>query len=64
MEFPVPMTEPVFVEEQQVVAYPVSESEAEGINAWWMFLAIAFIILLGFGAGYLVVRPLFEHHTR
>ncbi|WP_026734254.1 hypothetical protein [Fischerella sp. PCC 9605] len=64
MEFPVPMTEPVFLEEQQVVAYPVSESEAEGINAWWMFLAIAFIILLGFGAGYLVVRPLFEHHTR
>ncbi len=64
MEIPADLSEQVFIEEQQVSYYPHSEPEPGRIRGWWLLLAIIFIILLGFGAGYLVVRPFFEHHSR
>jgi cobalamin biosynthesis Mg chelatase CobN len=63
MEFPVSMPEPVLVEEQEMRTYSSSEPEPERINSWWFFVAIALVIILGFGAGYLVVRPFFEHQS-
>ncbi|WP_315785928.1 hypothetical protein [Fischerella sp. JS2] len=63
MEFPVSMSEPVLIEEQEVITYSTSEPELERMNGWWFFLAIMLIIILGFGAGYLVVRPFFEHQS-
>ncbi|MER3494159.1 MAG: hypothetical protein C4323_18820 [Mastigocladus sp. ERB_26_2] len=63
MEFPVSMSEPVLIEEQEVITYSTSEPEPERMNGWWFFLAIVLIIILSFGAGYLVVRPFFEHQS-
>jgi cobalamin biosynthesis Mg chelatase CobN len=64
MEIPTPVPESVFIEEQQISYYPYSEPEPSRIRAWWLVIAILFIIVFGFGAGYLIVRPLFEHHNR
>jgi cobalamin biosynthesis Mg chelatase CobN len=63
MEFPVSMSEPVLIEEQEVITYSASEPEPERMNGWWFFLAIMLIIILSFGAGYLVVRPFFEQQS-
>jgi hypothetical protein len=30
------------------------------LNGWWLFFTIVFIMVAGFGAGYLVVRPLLQ----
>ncbi|MGJ5672945.1 MAG: hypothetical protein ACR9NN_04915 [Nostochopsis sp.] len=64
MEIPVSMSEPVLVEQQEVIAYSSSEPEPERVNGWWFFFMIVLIIFLGFGAGYLVVRPFIEHQNR
>ncbi len=59
-----PRTEPVFIEEQEVRYYPFKESKPKEINSWWLIFAIFLIVLSAFGAGYLIVRPLFERHSR
>ena len=64
MEIPSSIPEPVFIEEQEVSYYPYSESEPTHVKGWWLIIAILLIIVLGFGAGYLVVRPLLEKHSR
>ncbi|MFQ4146298.1 hypothetical protein [Chlorogloeopsis sp. ULAP02] len=64
MEIPAYMSAPIFVEGQEVVAYPLTQPEPGEINNWWLWIAIALIIFLGFGAGYLVVRPFFAHQSR
>ncbi|ARV58665.1 hypothetical protein BZZ01_08445 [Nostocales cyanobacterium HT-58-2] len=64
MQIPVPVSEPVFIEEQDVSYTPHSESRPTQIRGWWLIIAILLIIVLGFGTGYLVVRPLFESHSR
>ncbi|WP_026082681.1 hypothetical protein [Mastigocladopsis repens] len=64
MEIPSSIPDPVFIEEQEVSYYPDSQSEPSQIRGWWLIIAILLIIVLGFGAGYLVVRPLFEHQNR
>ncbi|MBF2007338.1 MAG: hypothetical protein IGS49_18215 [Chlorogloeopsis fritschii C42_A2020_084] len=64
MEIPDYMSAPIFVEGQEVVAYPFSQPEPGEINNWLLWIAIALIIFLGFGAGYLVVRPFFANQTR
>ncbi len=64
MEIPVSMSEPVLIEQQEVVAYSSSEPESEKVNGWWFFFMMVLIIFLGFGAGYLVVRPFIEHQNR
>jgi hypothetical protein len=64
VEVSYPRTEPVFIEEQEVRYYPFNESKSKEINSWWLIFAIFFIVISAFGAGYLIVRPLFERHSR
>ncbi|MEL6163241.1 MAG: hypothetical protein AAFR37_05590 [Cyanobacteria bacterium J06628_3] len=59
-----PMPEPVFIEEEQANYYYEDESEFSQVSGWWLIFAIIMIIAMGFGAGYVVVRPLLENHTR
>ncbi len=58
------MMPPVFIEEQEVRYYPPTEPEAKEISGWWLLITILLIMLTAFSAGYLVVRPLFEHQSR
>jgi regulator of replication initiation timing len=63
IELPTPQT--VYVEEQEPGYYlQDEESEPSQLKSWWFILAILFIIVMGFGAGYLIVRPLLGQHTR
>ncbi len=61
--FSEPLPEPVFIEEEADYYYP-EESELSQVSGWWLIFAIVLIIFMGFGAGYVVVRPLLENHTR
>lgn len=58
-----PMSEPVYIEEQEVRYYPYGEPKGEA-NGWTLLIAILLIVLTAFGAGYLVIRPLLANHTR
>jgi len=59
-----PLPEPVFIEEEQASYYYEDESQLSQVSGWWLIFAIITIIVMGFGAGYVVVRPLLENHTR
>ncbi|AFY35713.1 hypothetical protein [Calothrix sp. PCC 7507] len=59
-----PMPETIFIEEQEVSYYSPTEPESKEISGWWLVITILLIMLTAFGAGYLVVRPLFEHQSR
>lgn len=59
-----PLGEPVFIEEEPASYYYEDESEFSQVSGWWLIFAIIMIIAMGFGAGYVVVRPLLENHTR
>lgn len=59
-----PISETLVMEEQAVDYYPTAASERKEINGWWLAIGIVLIMLTAFGAGYLVVRPLFEHQNR
>ncbi|EFA73123.1 conserved hypothetical protein [Raphidiopsis brookii D9] len=37
-----------------------SKSVSRGINGWWLFLTILVVMVSGFSAGYLVVRPFLQ----
>ena len=63
-EFIEPLPEPVFIEEQQASYYYTDESEISQVSGWWLIFAIISIIVMGFGAGYVVVRPILENNTR
>lgn len=62
MNFPSPA--PVFIEEQEVRYYTADESELKGLNGWWLLITIVLIMITGFGAGYLVVRPLLQNQSQ
>ncbi|AVH70564.1 hypothetical protein [Nostoc sp. 'Lobaria pulmonaria (5183) cyanobiont'] len=64
MEMNFPISEPVFIEEQQVNYYSTTEPDVKGINGWWLIITILLIMLTAFSAGYFIVRPLFEHQKR
>ncbi len=59
-----PMPETFFIEDQEVQYDSLSEPDAVDFSGWRLVITILLIILMGFGAGYLIVRPLFEHHGR
>lgn len=59
-----PASEPMFIEEQEVRYYVSPESEAKGLSGWWLAMTILLIMVTGFGAGYLVVRPLLQNQTQ
>ena len=63
-EFIEPLPEQVIIEEEQASYYYTDESEISQVSGWWLIFAIVSIIVMGFGAGYMVVRPLLESHTR
>ncbi|MDJ0733986.1 MAG: hypothetical protein QNJ47_07875 [Nostocaceae cyanobacterium] len=56
--------EPVIIEEQEVNIYAPSETEIKRISVWWLVLAMVVVTFMAFGAGYLIVRPLLENHSR
>ncbi|OKH55431.1 hypothetical protein NIES2101_03310 [Calothrix sp. HK-06] len=57
------MSEPVYIEEQEVRYYPYSNTQKAETNGWMLLVAILLIVLTAFGAGYLVVRPLLANHN-
>lgn len=64
MEISSSLPDQVFIEEQEVSYYPYSESEPLQNRRWWLIIAVLLMIVVGFGSGYLIVRPLFEQHNR
>lgn len=63
-EYIEPIPEPVFIEDEVASYYYTDSSEISQVRGWWLIFAIVLIIVMGFGAGYVVVRPLLENHTR
>jgi hypothetical protein len=59
-----PIPETVYIEEQEVSYYPPKRTEAKEFSSWWLAITILLIMLTAFGAGYLIVRPLFQHQSR
>ncbi|MDZ8188560.1 MAG: cell division protein ZapB [Nostoc sp. ChiSLP02] len=64
MEINYPIPDPVFIEEQEVAYYATAELNGKQLNGWWLIITILLIMLTAFTAGYLIVRPLFEHQKR
>ncbi|MBD2164979.1 hypothetical protein H6G04_11260 [Calothrix membranacea FACHB-236] len=54
----------VLIEEEEVRYYGPNESEVKEVSGWWLAISILLIMLTAFTAGYLVVRPFFEHQSR
>ena len=59
-----PGSEKVFIEEKKVRYSPNSQSQTKGLNGLWLVITIIFIMLTGFAAGYLIVRPLFQNQIQ
>ncbi|MTJ46503.1 hypothetical protein [Dolichospermum sp. UHCC 0259] len=59
-----PVSETVFIEEEKVRYSPNSHFQTKGLNGWWLVITIIFIMITGFAAGYLIVRPLFQNQTQ
>jgi hypothetical protein len=64
MDMNLPGSEAVFIEEQEVRYYTTPESQLKGLSGWWLVMTIVFIMVMGFGAGYLVVRPLLQNQNQ
>ncbi|QLE57826.1 hypothetical protein [Nostoc sp. TCL26-01] len=64
MEINPPISETVLIEEQDVGYYPSTKAKVKEFNGLWLAISILLIMLSAFGAGYLIVRPLFEHQSR
>jgi hypothetical protein len=59
-----PVSETVFIEEQEVKRSTHPQFETKGLNGWWLVITIILIMVTGFGAGYLIVRPLFQNQSQ
>ncbi|MEI6445194.1 MAG: hypothetical protein WCO29_19210 [Nostocales cyanobacterium ELA583] len=59
-----PVSETVFIEEEKVRYSPNPHSQTKGLNGWWLVITIISIMVTGFAAGYLIVRPLFHNQTQ
>jgi hypothetical protein len=60
-----PTSEPkILIKEAEVRYHPISDSEGEGLNNWWLVVTIILIMVMGFSAGYFFVRPLFQQQSR
>jgi hypothetical protein len=59
-----PMPETIYIEEQEVRYYSPTETKVKEFSGWWLAITILLIMLTAFGAGYFIVRPLFEHQNR
>jgi hypothetical protein len=61
---PQPMPETYYIEEQEVSYNYQSQPDAVELSGWRLLIAIFFIVITAFGAGYLFVRPLLELRSR
>ena len=52
--------EQLFTEQPETPFQPTSSPERSELNGWWLIVSILLIISAAFGAGYWVVRPLFQ----
>jgi hypothetical protein len=59
-----PVSETVFIEEEKIRYSPHPHSQTKGLNSWWLVITIILIMVTGFAAGYLIVRPLFQNRTQ
>ncbi|MDP5015981.1 MAG: hypothetical protein NWQ43_01500, partial [Dolichospermum sp.] len=64
MDVNLPKSEAVFKEEEKVRYYPHPQSETKGLNGWWLVITIVLIMVTGFAAGYLIVRPLLQNQSQ
>ncbi|MFM7363326.1 MAG: hypothetical protein ACKO11_02235 [Cuspidothrix sp.] len=64
MDMNSPMTETVFIGEQQIRKSRSPQSEREGLNGWWLIITIVLIMVTGFACGYLIVRPLLQNQIQ
>ena len=64
--YSIPAPQTVLIEEQETGYYPspTSKAQAQEFKGWWLVICIVLIMLSAFGAGYLIVKPLFEHQGR
>jgi hypothetical protein len=63
MDMNFPVSEPMYIEEQEVHYYLPLESEPQGLSGWWLVFTIFLIMITGFSAGYLIVRPLLQSQS-
>lgn len=56
--------EPIFIEEEEVSYYLSNEPQTRDFSGWRFMISMLLIILMGFGVGYLIVRPFFAQHNR
>ena len=59
-----PIPETFFIEEQEINYYPSTEKKVKEFSGWWLAVTILLIMVTAFGAGYLIVQPLFENQNR
>jgi hypothetical protein len=59
-----PVSETVFIEEEKVRYSANPHSQIKALNGWWLVITIIFIMVTGFAAGYLIVRPLLQNQTQ
>ena len=64
MDMNFPVSEPIYIEEQEVQYYLPLESESQGLSGWWLVFTIFLIMITGFSAGYLIVRPLLQSQSQ
>lgn len=65
-EIMTPTPEAVLIAQQEVgyCSSPSSKAQTQKLKGWWLVICIILILLSAFGAGYLIVRPLFQHQSR
>jgi hypothetical protein len=59
-----PISETVSTEEKKVNYSTNPHFQTKGLNGLWLIITIILIMVTGFAAGYLIVRPLFQNHIQ
>jgi isoleucyl-tRNA synthetase len=54
----------VFIEEKKVRSSRPNISKAKELSGWHLLISIVLIMITGFAAGYVIVRPLFQNHSQ
>ena len=57
-------TKAVFIEEKKVRSSRPNISKAKELSGWHLLISIVLIMITGFAAGYVIVRPLFQNHSQ
>ncbi|MFM8004477.1 MAG: hypothetical protein ACKO86_05915, partial [Dolichospermum sp.] len=54
----------VFIEEKKVRFSRPTMSNTKELSGWNLLITIVLIMITGFAAGYIIVRPLFQNHSQ